>query len=193
MTLLCLEFSVEQVEPLWGLDVPGVREPINKAHCTMVYFGKGGSIVEAWPALQIIEEVAQLSKPFSLEVQDITSFDPSDSSDNLRPIICKVQSPYLLALRAGITSALGRAGVEYNNKFPDYHPHITLAYQDPSEPWKDIRLETPWRIGIASLSVLFGKHGDTQQTTVTFPLRAGEGTVTSAARVASRWTSLRVG
>lgn len=182
MTLLCLELDAEQVRPLWDLPIPGNREALDKAHCTMVYFGQGGTVGGSAPILEIVERALAKTGPFQASIQTITSFEPSESSDGLRPIICKVEAPALMKLRADIVAELVKAGIPFANNFPDYKPHVTLAYQDPSEPWKDITLATPVTFGVTSVSVLFGGHGDAQQTTITWPLR-----LPLVDRIASNW------
>lgn len=185
MSLICLELSEDQIQPLWDVQVPGKPEPQNKAHITLIYTGKGGSVEEDRDLLVCLEKVARGQRPIVLSVSKVDAFEPSESSDGLRPIIGKVTSKPLQALRALLVEKLADAGVQFKNTFPDFSPHVTLAYQEAGESFEPFDLPIPLKLTVTSVSCLFGEHGDVQQTSVVFPLKRSR--KEASRRVVRRW------
>ncbi len=71
-------------------------------------------------------------KPFTVTLGKTASFKPSEHSDGAAPVIVPVDSPELRQLEA----AMDKHGDFAERSFPDYKPHVTLAYVNPESARK---------------------------------------------------------
>ena len=131
-----------------------------------------------------IVNVVSQTKPFTVSTAHVTTFPPNP--DDGVPIIARVVSNELVALRQAICAAFDATKIEFSKKYPDYTPHVTLGYsQDPAVNYDNaVDIQVPvveW--GAHELTLWGGDNGDTR-IIVTFPL-----SVVSHTKTASRRTS----
>lgn len=163
MSFLCVRLPVDVARVLSTIDVPGTREDPGFFHLTLVYFGDNLPIEAIAKATIATFEVAQRTNPFLLRTSRITCFD--NHGDGC-PVICAIESPPLHALHNDLRSTFDRHEVEYSKKWPEYKPHVTLAYSPtPIEDRAIPSLE--W--GCTELLLCGGEEAD-QRISVNFPL-----------------------
>lgn len=163
MSFIGLRVPLEVGRILTGLSVPGDKEPINHYHITLFVTGSDLPIAEVGPIIVAIYEVVSKVKPFSIELDRVSSFPKGEA--NVVPVICPVTSPELHELHASLKKALDKAGIEYSKTFPVYKPHVTLSYAPEAD--KDM---TFGPINWTTYEVVFwgGDTGD-ERLSVAFP------------------------
>lgn len=79
-----------------------------------------------------VEKVLANVKPFKIRLGKVSTFPPSESSDGAEVVkVDVVDSPELVELNKQIAAALPN-----QDSFPDYKPHVTLAYVKAGEGQK---------------------------------------------------------
>lgn len=129
MALLSIHIPHEVARALGRVDVPGERVPGEEKHVSLVYLGKNVPIQAVSKAIVVSYEVAARTTPFSLMVDEVSTFPGGDDGF---PVIARVHSPELHVLQKALCDGLDRAGVSYSKKFPEYKPHTTFSYS-PSD------------------------------------------------------------
>jgi 2'-5' RNA ligase len=164
MALLTLKVP-HDVARVWSqLEVPGDREPVGETHITLVYIGEDTPISEVAKAIEAVYSVTSQTKPFTVMTSLVTSFTKGE--DGI-PIIAKIESPELVAFQAKLKAALQDAGIEFNDKFPEYKPHVTLSYLKEDEAPEDYNFPAvEW--GVAEMILWGGDQGD-EKLAITFP------------------------
>ena len=115
-----------------SLDLPeGLIEPVPGGvadhHITLVYLGPDvddDALEEACARARAA--AAAVPGPLAGTLQGIDSFEPSASSDGLRPVFAPVALPGVEQLRALLEDLSA-------SEHTTYHPHVTLAYVGPDE------------------------------------------------------------
>lgn len=163
------------------IEVPGNREPRSRYHVTVLNLGKEVPLEQVSKAAMVAFYVCSKAQPFLATMKVATSFPKGDDGF---PIIARVESPALHALHAALTSAFDGAGIEYSKKFPEFKPHVTLAYADTGMPDRPISPIT-WTVG--EIIVWGGDKGE-NRIVVKIPLEYKSGTARMASvRVAARY------
>lgn len=185
MAALMFTLPEETSRVLSELEVPeGVPE--HNKHITVVYLGKDVPIETIARLLPVLHEVTSKTVPFSVSTDHITTFPAGDDGV---PVIAKVVSPELHAFRANICQAMDDAGVEYDKKYPDYKPHVTLTYA------KD--MSTKFELDIPEISwpthelVLWGSNRGDGRLVVKFPLSLPMARVATIEDMRTRFASGR--
>jgi 2'-5' RNA ligase len=179
MAFLGLVTPHEAARLLSGLDVPGRKEPVSSSHVTLFYFGEGLDIDTLTQIIGVTYGVTKDTKPFTVRTSAVTSFPKGDDGV---PIICRVESDALHDLRDKIKTVYEVAGVHFSDKFPEYRPHVTIAYAE--EDFAEQRIPTvEW--GAHELVLWGGDDGDTLLVTH-FPFALGD-LDKAAVRVARRF------
>jgi len=115
------------------LAIPGGEAP-DELHITLCYLGRVDEFTADIEHLKAtVAKFAADSIPLGGSIGGIGRFTPSESSDNLSPIIALVNVPKLQEKRRLLAEMLDNAGVYIANDF-DFLPHITLAYINPGAP-----------------------------------------------------------
>jgi 2'-5' RNA ligase len=157
---------------LSSLKVEGEKVPPGEAHITILYLGKELPIEAVTRAIEVAYEVTSNTKPFTVKTQLVTSFPVN--KDSGIPIIARVESAPLLALRNALTAAFDAEGVNYDKKYPEYKPHVTLSYKKPTGD-SEAGIEIPADQNIPQLEwgvgemVLWGGDAGDEKLSVTFP------------------------
>jgi 2'-5' RNA ligase len=132
MAFLGIKVPHEVSRLLSQIEVPGERVPRDEKHVTAVYFGSNVPIDRISKAIVVAYEVASRTKPIQLLVEEVTCFPKG--ADGV-PIICSIISPELMSFQEDLCRSLDKAKVEYSKKYPEYKPHVCLAYaEEPIEP-----------------------------------------------------------
>lgn len=158
------------------IDVPEKREPRDQYHVTMFHLGDDTPIEAITKAASAAFEVTSRTKPFQILTKLVTTFPKNPSGV---PVICKVESPPLHDVHARLKAAFDKAGVEYSKKWPEYKPHITLAYAQEATPDQTI---APVSFTVGELYILGGNKGQ-DRLDIRLPLSMN----TAALRVAARF------
>lgn len=183
MSFLGIGLPHEAARLLNGLDVPGKRESTDGFHVTLFYFGEGLDIETLTRIIGVTYGVTKDTKPFTVRTSAVTSFPKGDDGV---PIICRVESDALHDLRDKIKTVYEVAGVDFSNTFPEYRPHVTLAYAE-DEGFEEQRIPTvEW--GAHELVLWGGDNGD-DTLVVHFPFALGD-LDKAAVRVARRFLGL---
>jgi 2'-5' RNA ligase len=96
----------------------------DQPHVTVRY----GLKYDSPEAIEKIKEAASQIQPFEVPIGKTDTFPPSEHSDGAVPVIARLETtPELVALR----KAMEAAGEFHKDTFPEYKPHITLAYVKP--------------------------------------------------------------
>lgn len=160
MAALMIAVPEDTSRVLQEIEVEGKRE--QHAHITVIHLGKDIPIDEISKMLPVLYEVTSHQAPFALSTQLVTTFPAGDDGT---PVICKVDSPALHEFRTKVKNALDAAGIKYSNKFPNYQPHVTLAYQEGERDDQPIPRVT-WG---ANELLLWGSNRGTGRLVVKFP------------------------
>jgi 2'-5' RNA ligase len=159
------------------IDVPGVKEPVNNFHITVLMLDDDVPIDVIGDAMEAAYRVASRVRPFTARVSRISSFPAGNDGV---PIICPVEAPELQAVWESLKASFDAKGVGYSKKFPVFKPHVTLSYSD--QPFEDREIH-PIEWGAHELVVWGGDRGD-RRVVVTLPFSLVD-------RVASRYRVAR--
>lgn len=164
MAFMGLKVPHETGRILDGIDVPGKREAPSSMHITMFYLGKQQPIENIAKVMSSAHRVLSATSPFTVSTSRVGSF-PTNPDDGV-PVICRVDSDPLHELHARLSRAFDEDGIEYSKKYPEYKPHVTLAYHDEDVPERRIP-KVEW--GAHEVVIWGGDEGD-RGVAVTFPL-----------------------
>lgn len=168
MSFLGIRVPHEIARALNGIDIPGEKQPLDHFHITVLDLGKNTPVEQLMKAAEAAYEVTSKFPPFQVETSLVSSF--SANKDDGIPIIARVDSKPLHELLGALKAAFKAADVEFNDKWPEFKPHVTLGYsQDLETPIKDKKIDPPVQWGVGEVVLWGGDKGD-EKLTVTFPL-----------------------
>jgi len=144
----------------------------------MIFLGSKIPVDVIMEAATVLHNVAQGADHFTCVLDHTDHFQPGPHSDDKYPVICPVTSPALHKLREKLAKALDKAEVDFAKNFPDYKPHVTLAYAD-EEPTPQKFSTLKWEVYEL---VLWGGDSGEDRVTVRVPLRHGQLSVKVAQR-----------
>ncbi len=170
MAIISIEVPAEVCRMLSSIEVEGDKEDSREMHITVVYLGSGVPVDQVMASAAVLHEVLKDTAPFSCSVDHLEHFEPSKHSDGKYPVICPVTSPELHTLRSRLTQALTKAGVEFPNDFPDYKPHVTLAYSEEVPKGQKFQ-PLPWEVYEL---VLRGGDSGSDRISIRVPLQEGK-------------------
>lgn len=177
MAMIGLRVPHETSRLFNDIEVSGQKTEVSSYHVTIMYLGKERSIDQLADAMKATFAVTSQTRPFSVRTSRVTSFP---SNEDGVPVIARVESDPLHDLKAKLVESFRRRGVEFSNKYPDYKPHVTLAWAE--EPVEEFRIPTiEW--GAHEIVLWGGDTGD-KKLIVTFPLSMN---TTMAEKVAARY------
>ena len=115
-----------------GEDLAGDGKDIDANHVTVRYGIKGGDNAG-------IKDFLSKQSPFYAKLGPTDAFPPSENSNGAAPVIAPVESDGLRKLNADIE----KHGDFKESDFPDYKPHVTVAYVKPeaAEKYKGMPAE----------------------------------------------------
>jgi len=106
-------------------DLAGKGKDVDEPHVTLRY----GLKTNLTPELR---KFIESQPPFEASIGATTSFPPSEYSDGASPIVAAVESPELHRLNKEIEEQ----GEFEPSSFPEYKPHVTVAYVKPESAKK---------------------------------------------------------
>lgn len=183
MAFLGITVPHETARLLSEIEVPGDPEPPDQFHITLLYLGDNIPMATIAEAMKATYEVTSDTRPFSVKTELLTCFPGGEDGV---PVICKIESPALMVFRARLAEAFDQAGIEYSKRFPEFKPHMTLAYA-PEPIVEQVIPPVEWG---AHGAVLWAGDKADGRLTITFPFSLKAPKVLSmppAARVASRF------
>lgn len=173
MAALMFQVPQETARILHEIQVPGTPEK-HEPHITVMYLGKDVPIERISKMLSVIFDVTSTTSPFTVATSKIGTFPPGDDGV---PIIARVSSPALHEFRGRLAQAFDDNDLEYDKKFPDYKPHVTLAFDENKDSKVDMEIpEVAWG---AHEMVLWGSNRGAGRLVIKFPLSLPEGRTAS--------------
>lgn len=148
----------------------GEKEPASSLHVTMLYVGKDIPIEKIASMIPTIFSVVSQTKPFTVSTSRVTTFPPNPEDGT--PIIALIDSNELHAFRKAMCAAFDAAKLDYNKKYPEYRPHLTLGYSEDPMVNADnaVDLSIPVVEWGAHELVLWGGDNGDNRIIITFPL-----------------------
>jgi len=111
----------------------------------------------------LLSRVVNSQKPFNITLGKMHVFEASESSDGQAPVVVQAHSPELEPLHDAVDKAMGSR----EDDFPEYKPHITLAYVKQSIASKYEGLD--WVEGVSfQVNAVTLSRGDGARTPVPF-------------------------
>lgn len=160
MAFIGLRVPADAARLLESHDVPGDRLSASDMHVTILYLGKGVPILALAKAMVASFGVASRTPPISLVVDRVTNFPVGNDG---WPLICRLSSPELQNLNADLKAEFTRLGLPFNNKWPDFKPHVTMSYLRDPQPDGfvfDSPLPGPLPFVVHELTIWGGDDGD---------------------------------
>lgn len=157
MAMIGLKVPAEVGRLLNTIEVPGEHVSGDSYHITIANLGDDLPIEVVAKAIQAVYEVAAKTLPFSVSFTHVSSFPKNPAGV---PVICLIKSPELVDLHGRIKKALDEFGVEYSKKFPDFKPHVTLAYNE--DEMDDIAFQSPLEWSAYEMTLWGGDSGENQ-------------------------------
>ena len=187
MSFIGLKVPTETARLLWDFwessyENYGAAVPRDHAHITILDLGEDVPIEQLEHAIGAAYAVTSKTPPFSVSTNRISVFPPNDSGRVA--IICPIDSLSLHDLRRRLCESFDQAGIPYSKKFPEYRPHVTLAFsEDPSvhSQWGTDPDFSRVEWGAHEVTLWGGDHGD-ERLTVNFPFALGHDSLRSAVR-----------
>lgn len=178
MAFIGIEVPPEVAVALEQISVPGVKEPRDHYHITLLHLGSEIPIENVSRAGLATFLSCSSFAPFETAIGHIESFPQGDDGF---PIVARIISTGIHRLQSFMVSTFDRLGIDFSKKFPEYKPHVTLSYADrPIQP----RLIVPTRWTVRQVVVWGGDKGANRMV-VKVPLEHLEDKATSL-RVAAR-------
>lgn len=147
------------------IDVPGDPVKAQSYHVTLLFLGKDLDIDVLADAVKATYKVTSTTKPFSVRTSRVTCFPPT--KDDTVPIIARVESDPLHDLRDRLVKSFEENEVKFDNTYPLFKPHVTLAWAE-DELEDEERIPTTIEWGAHELVLWGGDDGD-KKMTATFP------------------------
>lgn len=164
MAFIGLKVPHETARLLGSIPAPGTKIPLEQMHVTVLYLGEDVPIQQIAKVLVATYGVTSCRTPYNLKVGKIKCF-PSIEGEGY-PIIAPVMSQELHEFYEDLRGSFDKAGISYNKKFPEYKPHVTLAYSEESIKCTQLENNIQWAAHEATLWA--GDWGD-DRLSATFP------------------------
>lgn len=106
----------------------------SKSHITVLYIGKNVKEKQFGLVEETVRKVMADYLPFRLDLDEKVSYFPATKhSDGCKVAKMKVLSKELAKLHKELKKALLDVGIEIDDHFPTYKPHVTLEYMEPGK------------------------------------------------------------
>ncbi len=166
MAFLGIKIPTATARLLSNIEVPGENIGVHEMHVTILLFDDNWPITEFAKSLEAAYDIISDTKPFTATVKEITCFPAREGKPF--PIIAPVVSDELHDLYKKLKRKFNKKDIEFDKKFKDYKPHITLSYDD--KELKKFKIE-PVEFVVQELVLFGGDQGDSRIFT-TFPLKS---------------------
>lgn len=168
MAFLGVKIPTTTARLLADLDVPGKKTGVHEMHITMLMFDDNWPISELAKSMEAAYDIISETKPFIVNVKEVGCFPKRE--DKPCAIIAPIVSDDLHDLNEKLRKKFDKAGIEFDKKFKEYKPHVTLAYAD-EEP-KKFKID-PLQFAVEEIILFGGDHGDSR-IFITMPLKGPE-------------------
>lgn len=161
--ILFIGLKIENAEPL---AIEG-GENHEDFHITLAYgqFDKGDRDDEdIEQCVNYAIDQVKVGIPDKIHFDAIGRFPASESSDGKDVIYAQVAAGQLEETRNYLLSLLKEKGIELEDKFPTYKPHMTLAYIDPEEEYELTEIDSS---GSATRVMIGYGHESTHENSYT--------------------------
>jgi 2'-5' RNA ligase len=130
--------------------------PKDEIHLTLVYLGDLADFDQEQQRtiIGVATEVAQKHKAIHGEINGIGRFF-TENEDGENAVWLGGDFPGLRELREDLVDGLRGAGIEWEDSFPDYKPHITVGYVPADAPTPGFTIN-PYETCIDNVTVYFG-------------------------------------
>jgi 2'-5' RNA ligase len=169
LAFLGIRVPAEVGRLITGLEVPGEKESPSEYHITILCFDDNWPISAISKALEATYDVVSKFNPFRVTSEKISHFPPFE--DNPIPIIAPIESKELHKLRDKLVEAFEEDDIDFKKNFPDFKPHITLAYS--KDEHDDSAIDPAIEFTVSEIVLWGGDHGD-DRIFITFPLKGPE-------------------
>ena len=118
-------------------------EDNSPAHVTVLYIGSVLPAVEN-KLLNVVKDVCEKTKPFKAQLKKPRKFINDKGQIILHS---PVKSSRLVRFHENLRTALLNAGIQVDNKFPEFKPHVTIAYVNSKKElkkYKEVKPEGEW-------------------------------------------------
>lgn len=165
MSIIAIRPPHECARLIHEIDVPGTKTDTAQLHITLLYLGEETPIEELARAMVAAYNITKDTSPFWVKLSCVNYFKPAEEGD-VFPIMAPVLSPKLHELQASLKKSFTKSKIEYDKRFKEYRPHITLSYNTDSI--KKTKIE-PIEWAVQELVLLGGGDGD-NRVFISFPL-----------------------
>lgn len=165
MAMIAIPLAQDTSRLFREIEVDGHRDPSD--HITLFYLGDDLKLDTLMDIIPILYEVTNDMKPFEVICSKLTSFPKGNYG---YPFYAEIKSDQLKEIRNKIKKLLDKNKIDYNNNFPDYNPHVTLAYCKKKP--KNIKLPYKLRFPLTQIALYGGDEVDSKFF-VNFPFTLG--------------------
>jgi 2'-5' RNA ligase len=156
MAFMGISLPSEICQLFHEVSVPGTRVPKQSHHVTLLYLGKQTPLVDICKAVEIAAPIMQRTAPLRLSAGRVEAF--GENPDDGYPLIARVDCEGLHELQGQLKAAFRQRGVPFSDKWPEYKPHVTLAYA--KEPMEAMTLDPPIEWTAAETVMWAGDNND---------------------------------
>lgn len=167
MSMIGLKVPADVVEKLLKIKVPGKKVPDDSYHITMFYFEKEFKIKDMMNLIKLVHDVIKNVEPFQIKGKKVSCFPKGEDGV---PIIIPVESEGLMELRKRLAKKFDASDFQFSKKYPEYRPHLTLAYSSKDGDEKDVD-GIRWK---ATEIVIWGGPHDDEQIVISIPFKFGK-------------------
>lgn len=156
------------------LAVDGGEDP-KDFHVTLLYgyFEQYSDMDDTAVKIEAARSEIKDQIPETIKFDKMGRFEASKSSDGKDVIYAGVQEGQLETLHRNLIKALKDEGVKVEETFPDYHPHMTLAYIDQGKSFTLEPLNETGRVTGFTYKIK-QQTGEQESAGNTFPLNTKE-------------------
>lgn len=165
MAMIAIPLAQDTSRLFREIEVDGARDPSD--HISLFYLGDSLDIKKLLKMIPVVYEIVSNYSPIEITCSKITKFPKGEYG---YPVIAEVKSPKLMELRESLKEAFDNSKIKYDNKFPEYHPHVTLAYSKKRP--KNIRLPNKAKFMANQVAIYGGDEVDSKLF-INFPLSLG--------------------
>lgn len=125
MSMIALKIPSNISEKLSKIKVDGKKELPEEYHITMFYFDGKLKIDDICKITKIMNSVLGKFSPPKISFKEVSSFPKGDDGF---PVIVPIISDDLIEVRKSLAKAFDKEKINYSKKWPEFKPHLTLAY-----------------------------------------------------------------
>ena len=140
--MIGLKVPEEICERLAKISVPGKKISPEEMHITMFYFEDKLKIKAVVNIVQAMYEVTKKFDEIPIKGNVISTFKKGDDGV---PIIIPILSEDLLNIRNKMAKKFDETDIKYSKKWPEFKPHLTLAYSPKEMEDKKLEKNISWK------------------------------------------------